>query len=286
MALGAWKWEDKTPPLSSQELERLVEYSLELGITTFDHADLYGRYTNEARLGAILKRNPSLRDRMEIITKFGIKLISPNRPEHKIKSYDTSRAHILTSVENSLSAMQVDHIDVLLIHRPSPLMNPDEIAEAFTLLKNQGKVLHFGVSNFTPSQFELLNSRIPLVTNQIQVSALYLNAFLDGSLEQCLRLGISPMAWSPLAGGVVFANGNNARVKRVRMIALQLAEKYGATLDQILLAWLLKHPAGIIPILGTTRTDRLESAAKAVHIDLSREEWFEVWQASRGEPVP
>ena len=286
LALGAWKWEDKQPSLTTVDLESLIEQSLEAGITTFDHADLYGDYSNEAKFGAVLKRNPSLRDKMEIVTKFGIKLISENRPTHQIKSYDTGKTHILSSVENSLRELHIDHIDILLIHRPSPLMDVDEIAESFSQLQAQGKVLHFGVSNFSPSQFELLNSRIPLVTNQVQISAMYLDAFLNGTLEQCLRLGITPMAWSPLGGGGIFSENNQARTKRVRIKALQLAEKYEASLDQILLAWLLKHPAGIIPILGTTHPDRVRSAAGATRLNLSREEWFELWQASTGEPVP
>lgn len=281
MRLGVWG-----ANMNTADYEKITQKSIELGITTFDHADIYGHYTTEGEFGKVLKQQPSLRQKMEIITKCGINLTTPNRPNFKIKSYDTSKAHILQSTENSLKELGTDYLDLLLIHRPSPLMQPDEIAEAFTELQAQGKVRYFGVSNFTPSQFSMLNSRFELVTNQIEVSINHLAPMTDGTLDQCMEKRIKPMAWSPLGGGKVFTDLEDTQVQRIRKVGLELMEKHGATgLDEILLAWLLKHPAGILPVLGTTKIARLETAVNALKIKLTDEEWFELLEASVGSEV-
>ncbi|PWJ39245.1 aldo/keto reductase [Sediminitomix flava] len=286
IATGVWKWGEWGSNFSTTEIEKLIQASLEAGISTFDHADIYGNYGCEALFGEVLKANPSLRNEMEIVTKCGIKLISENRPSHKIKSYDTSKEHILFSVENSLKNLATDHIDLLLIHRPSPLMHPDEMAEAFTELKDSGKVLHFGVSNFTPSQFDMLNSRVELVTNQIEISALHRDPFLDGTLDKCLEKSIKPMAWSPLGSGRIFTDKEAEDVVRVRKVLTELSEKYDASFDQLLFAWLFKHPSQIIPILGTGKTERIQSAADALKINMDQEDWFRIWEAAEGNEVP
>lgn len=284
---GCMKWGIWGANLSTQNLLKLTEQCIEMGVTTFDHADIYGHNTTEGAFGKALQLQPSLRQKMQIITKCGIKLVSKHRPNHKIKSYDTSKKHILWSVDNSLEELQTDYIDLLLIHRPSPLMNPHEIAETFTQLKKSGKVLHFGVSNFNTAQFENLNSLFPLATNQIEASVLHLNSFLDGTVEQCLKHRIAPMAWSPLGGGKVFTDFQAGQSARVREVANDLALKYEAKgLDQILLAFLLKHPSNILPVLGTSKAHRIQRAVDALQIDLTREEWFELWEASMGEEVP
>lgn len=284
---GCMKWGVWGANLSTQNFNELINQCLEVGVTTFDHADIYGHNTTEGAFGKALKLQPALRQDMQIVTKCGIKLINENRPHHKIKSYDTSKKHILWSVENSLKELQTDYIDLLLIHRPSPLMNPNEIAEAFSELKAAGKVLHFGVSNFNTAQFEALNSCFPLVTNQIEASVLHLQPFLDGTLDQCLQHEISPMVWSPLGGGMVFSDVQQGQSSRVRAVANDLALKYEAEgLDQILLAFLLKHPSRILPVLGTSKIHRIQRAVAALQIELTREEWFELWQASMGEEVP
>ena len=202
---GVWRLNEWK--LDTTALVRWIEQALELGITSFDHADVYGGYSVEAAFGTALAASPGLRERLQLVTKCGIKLISPARPSHRIKSYDTSRAHITASVENSLRALRTDRIDLLLIHRPDALMDADEVAQTFGQLRAAGKVLHFGVSNHTPSQFALLHRRLPLVTNQIELSPLQLQALSDGTLDQCTDLGLRPMIWSPLGGGRLFTAG-------------------------------------------------------------------------------
>jgi predicted oxidoreductase len=284
---GVMKWGAWGENLSYSALEQLIEGCIEIGVTTFDHADIYGHYTEEANFGRVLKTKPSLRQQMQIITKCDICLVTPNRPQYNIKSYDTSKAHILQSVENSLRELGTDYLDALLIHRPDPLMNADEIAEAFTLLRDSGKVLHFGVSNFLPHHLNLLNSRFPIEINQIEASALHLTPFLDGTLDSCQQHRIVPMAWSPLGGGKIFSDTNDdAKIIRVRKTTATLAQKYNCTSEQILIAWLLRHPSGIIPVLGTSKLERIKTAFDAQKIVLSREDWFSLWSASTGVDVP
>lgn len=265
-----------------------IEQCLALGVTTFDHADIYGDYNCEQLFGEALALRPALRDQLELVAKCGIKLVSAGRPDHTLKHYDSSAAHIIASVERSLRLLQTDRVDLLLIHRPDPLLDPAEVADAFDRLWLAGKVLHFGVSNFSPAQFDLLASYMdrPLVTNQIEVSVLQLQALSDGTLDQCQRLRIAPMAWSPLGGGRLFRAGDD-RAQRLRL-ALQAVgnELGGASEAQVALAWLLRHPAGILPVLGSGRIDRLQEAAAATALTLSREQWFSILRASAGQDVP
>lgn len=286
IALGMWRLNDWK--MKTRELVRFIQTALELGFTTFDHADIYGLYTVEELFGKALKEKPSLREKMQIVTKCGIKLVSENRPENTFHAYDTSRDHILKSVEASLKNLNTDYLDVLLIHRPDPLMNADEVAEAFLHLRKSGKVRHFGVSNFTPFQFDLLQSRLdfPLVTNQVEVSVIKMDAMHDGTLDQCQQLQISPMAWSPLGGGNLFS-GNGEKEQRLRNELQKIGEETGgAAIDQLALAWLLKHPSKIIPVLGSGKLDRIRGAAGALELELSRDQWFRIWTASAGQEVP
>lgn len=288
LILGMWRLVDP-PALNPQQTLTLINTSLEEGITTFDEADIYGNYSSEEMFGKALALQPSLREKIEVVTKCGIKLISEKRAHHQFKHYDTSHDHIIWSAENSLKVMQTDRIDLLLIHRPDPLMNPDEIAEAFTSLKEQGKVLYFGVSNFTVRQFELIQSRLsfPLVSNQIEISLLHQEPFLDGSIDYCLQHKLAPMAWSPFAGGRLFENKNTEQHVRLNNALHKVSKRHEyASIDQIALAWLYKHPAQIVPIIGTCQPERVKSAAQAEKIQLSREDWFELWTAARGEEVP
>lgn len=282
---GVMQWGAWGKQLAPRQMLRLIEQCVELGVTTFDHADIYGHYTTEAEFGAALKRKPALREKIQIVTKCGIKLVTPNRPQYKIKSYDTSAVHITQSVEQSLKNLQTDYIDLLLIHRPDMLLHPDEVAEAFTNLRQAGKVKYFGVSNFTPSQFAMLNARIELVTNQVEASLLHLASFTDGTFDQCLQHRIKPMVWSPLGGGEVFGESKDDRILRIQQTAKALATKHDASLDQVLLAWLLRHPAQLLPVLGTVRSERIQAATEALQLELTREEWYELWQASTGEEV-
>ncbi len=280
MRLGAWGAQ-----MNTTQLEAFVEGCLDLGLNDFDHADIYGHYTTEAEFGKLLKQRPDLRQKIQLTTKSGIKLVSDNRPDHHIKSYDSSKEHIIASAEKSLNYLSTDHIDLLLIHRPDYLMDPHEIAEAFDQLRSSGKVLHFGVSNFTPAQFELLHSFTPLVNNQIEASIMHLNPFEDGTLLQCQKHGIKATAWSPLGGGTIFQESDDPKILRIQSAGKAMAKKHGVQLDQLLMAWLLKHPAGIIPVLGTSKLERVKDTMKALDIQLSREEWYTLWKASTGEEI-
>jgi predicted oxidoreductase len=264
---------------------RWIDEAIALGLTSFDHADIYGDYSVEALFGEALAAASGLRDRLQLVTKCGIKLISPRRPEHTIKSYDTSAAHVTASVEQSLRSLRTDRIDLLLIHRPDALMDPDALAECFTRLRDAGKVLHFGVSNHTPSQFAMLHRRIPLVTNQIEVSPLALDALHDGTLDQAVDLGIPPMIWSPLAGGRLFTD-NDERTRRVRGVLDALARVHGVSPATVAFGWILRHPSRPIPITGSQRIDALREAVAARELRLTAEEWYAVWQASMGHDVP
>lgn len=280
---GAWRMADWG--MSVAQRLRWIEQALDLGITSFDHADIYGDYAVEALFGEALAAQPALRSRMQLVTKCGIKLVSHQRPGHAIKSYDSSRAHVQASVEASLRALRTDHIDLLLIHRPDALMDPDELAHTFQGLRAAGKVLHFGVSNHSPSQLALLNRRLPLATNQIELSPLHLDALSDGTLDQCLDLGLRPMIWSPLAGGRLFT-AQDAQAQRVRGVLEALGREHGVSAATVAYAWILRHPSRPVPITGSQRREALQEAVAALALRLSAEDWYRVWEASAGRPVP
>jgi predicted oxidoreductase len=278
------KWGVWGANFSPADYSRMIHDCLEAGVTTFDHADIYGHYTVEAEFGAALKDEPSLRKQMQIISKCGINLVTPNRPEYRIKHYNTSAQHIEQSVGNSLRALNTDYLDILLLHRPDPLMNPHEVAEVFTRLKKSGKVQAFGVSNFNPSQTELLHSFFPITVNQVELSIVKLSPFTDGTLDHCQLKHLIPMAWSPLGGGNFF-DEEDERNKRIRAVAGFLGEIYDISVDQVLLAWLFRHPAGIKPVLGTIKKERIKRAMDAARVKFTNEEWFMLWRASTGKEV-
>ena len=285
IALGLWRSREWN--YSTAQLADLVKQSLDLGIDTFDHADIYGDYECEALFGNVLKEDPSLRNKMKIVTKCGIKLISRNRPNHTVKSYDTGKKHIIDSANTSLKNFNTDYIDLLLIHRPDPFMNADESAEAFNELRKSGKVLHFGVSNFLPHQFTLLQTRLdfPLATNQIEISILNLEHFDNGNINFLQEKRIVPMVWSPFAGGRVFWE-NSERANRVRNVLHEIANAHQVDIDAVAAAWLFVHPVNFSVVLGTGKLERIKSAMKGFEINLSREEWFKILAASKGQEVP
>lgn len=282
IAAGAWRMADWD--MTPQARLTWIEGCLDLGITTFDHADIYGAYTAEALFGEALALKPALRERMQIVSKCGIKLVTPNRPEHRIKSYDTSPEHVIASVDASLKALKIDDLDVLLIHRPDALMDATELAHCFEHLRAVGKVRHFGVSNFTPSQFELLHKRIPLVTNQIECSPLHLEPFADGTLDQAQSLGLTPMIWSPLAGGQLFSSTDEAAV-RVRALLERLALDMQSNMTAVACAWLMRHPSAPVPVLGSQRLAAYAQAMDALRLKIDRETWYEIWSAGAGKCV-
>ena len=278
IVVGTMRWGIWDANFKPADYQRMIEKSLELGFTTFDHADIYGDHTTEAEFGEVLKGHPELREQMEIVTKCGILRVCDNKPQHYIKAYDSSKEHILQSAEDSLRQLGTDYIDVLLLHRPDFLMNPDEIGEAFELLYRSGKVRSFGVSNFTKSQIEMLSESVPVGTHQLEISVKALQAFSDGTLDQCTKDGIVPMAWSPLGGGDLPA----ALVQELK----KWADEFGTTPQVIALAWLMQHPAGILPVIGTTKEDHLVKSKEALSIKLDRQQWYSIYQASTGVRIP
>ena len=283
---GCMKWGQWGAKYSTAQYLQLIEDCLINKITSFDHADIYGDYTVEEEFGNALKLKPHLRQQVQLITKCGIRRFTANRPEHKIHSYDTSKQHILSSAERSLKNLHTDYIDLLFIHRPDALMHPHEIAEAFAQLKKEGKVLHFGVSNFTPSQIDLMMTGFPVEFSQLEISVLHLDPFHDGSLDKCIQYNIRPMSWGPLGSGKLYSDGDDEKNKRILSVATILADKYNCSVDQVLLAFLFKHPSGIIPVIGSTKIERLTAAYDAAKIKIEREEWFMLWRASKGHEIP
>ena len=285
IVLGLWRLADWQ--MTPQQRVRFLEQALALGITTIDQADIYGDYQSETLLGEALQLAPQLRQRFQFVTKCGIKLLSAHRPSHGIQHYDTSRAHIIASAEQSLRAMQIDAIDLLLIHRPDPLMDADEIAEAFQTLQQSGKVRHFGVSNFTNAQFELLSSRFPLVTNQVELSLLHMQPLHDGTLDLCQRLRIAPMIWSALGGGRLLLpdDQQTERGLHIKRTLETIAAQYAVTPSVIALSWILQHPSKPLVLTGSGRLKALQEAVTATTITLSREQWFSLWVAAAGKNV-
>lgn len=278
---GAMRWGEWGAKLSTLELQELVEGCLAAGINAFDHADIYGHYTEEAAFGRVLAKAPHLRENMLLVTKCGIKLTTPNRPSHALKSYDSSRKHILDSAENSLKALHTDQIDLLLIHRPDYLMDADEIAEAFDLLEQSGKVRAFGVSNFTPSQFDLLQSRWPnLITNQLELSLNHVEPLTDGTLDQAQQHRLAPMIWSPLGGGDLLTGKGPLSLK-----LNEVAERHSTTADVIAYSWVLMHPSKPSVVTGSTKLERIVKATEALTLELSREEWYELLEVARGHEI-
>jgi predicted oxidoreductase len=281
---GCMRWGKWGAGFDTAGYRQMIEQCLAADIRSFDHADIYGDYTTEEEFGAALKEDKTLRSQLKIITKCGIKMVTENRPQHNIKSYNTGKKHILQSVENSLDNFGTDYIDVLLIHRPDPLLNPAEVAEAIQLLQQQGKVLSFGVSNFLPHQVNMLKQFVDISYNQMEVSIIALNAFTNGMLDNCLQHDITPMAWAPLGGGIL-TDDTHPNFRSISTTANQLAEKYATGVNEILLAFLNTHPSGIISVIGTTKIERLVQAKKAADIRLTREDWFRLLKAATGEDV-
>lgn len=282
---GLWRMNDWKK--TKQEILYLILECIELGITTFDLADIYGDYTCEERFGDVISKKVGLRNKIEIVTKCSVKLPSVNRPDHNLVHFDTSKEHIINSLNNSLKALKTDYVDVLLIHRPNPNMDPEQIAEAFYQLKKQGKVLEFGVSNFKRSQYDLLQSYVdlPLVTNQIELSAYELENFEDGTLDLCLEKRISPMGWSPLAGGIIYKQKSDKSIRLMHTLNKVAQEINVTSIDKVLYAWLLSHPAKIMPIIGSGKIERIQSAVKSLDIKVSNEQWFEIFQSSKGHSL-
>ncbi|UJF22699.1 aldo/keto reductase [Shewanella sp. OMA3-2] len=273
--------------MTPQQRLTLIEQYLELGVTSMDHADIYGVYQCETLFGEALALAPHLRQQMQLIGKCGIKPAFDGFDNRYVNHYDTSKQHIISSVERSLVELKTDYLDALLIHRPDPLMQADEVAEAFLQLKQQGKVNHFGVSNFLPHHFTLLQSRLdaPLITNQVEISPQCLTHLHDGVLDQCQQLNIRPMAWSCLGGGTLFSEQTEQAI-RLRSCLTVVAEQVGTSdISQVIYAWVAMLPSKPTPIIGSGNIERIRSAVNSSTIQLTKQQWFSIWQASTGHSV-
>lgn len=278
---GTMNWGIWDKKLNTSEMEHLMNICIENQITSFDHADIYGDYTTEADFGKAFHQSTIDRKKIQLISKCGIQH-TKGRP-NTIKHYNYSKEYIIWSVENSLKNLQTEYLDVLLLHRPSPLMESDEIAAAVDHLKTQGKIIDFGLSNFTPSQTELIRQKTEVNYNQIQFSATHHEAMLDGSLDYMQQHSIIPMSWNPL--GTVFRE-DIEQTRRLKKLLVQLVEKYHYGADTLLLAWILKHPSKVIPVAGTVNIARIQSLMKATYLNMDLEDWFAIWTESMGNKVP
>ena len=278
---GTMTWGVWGKNCSTEQMIELMNICLENGISTFDHADIYGGYTTEEAFGKAFNESKINRKDIQLISKCGIQMVSESR-KNTIKHYQYSKAYIIASAELSLKNLQTDYLDLLLLHRPSPLIQADEIAEAVEKLKIEGKILDFGVSNFTPSQSNLIETKTKINYNQIEFSITHLEPMLDGSLDHMQTNRITPMCWSPL--GTVFRK-DDEQSQRIKKVANELASKYGISDDIILLAWILKHPSGILPVCGTSDKKRLTHLMQATTIELELQDWFSLWTASAGKDV-
>jgi len=263
------------------DMAKMIHCCMSNDITSFDHADIYGDYTNEADFGKALIESRIDRASIQLISKCGIQMKVAAR-NSSIKHYDYSKEYIIWSVEQSLKNLHTDYLDLLLLHRPSPLMQADEIAAAVDALKSDGKILDFGVSNFTPSQTALIQQKTKISYNQIEFSLTHSEAMTNGSLDDMQLKNIIPMSWAPLG---TFFKKQDAQSDKLKNAVTTLSDKYGVTEDVILLSWILKHPARILPVIGTTDPLRITNAMKSMNIELELQDWFALWSASMGGDV-
>lgn len=287
---GTWRILDDTDATNRTPKALLDRFKAcaDLGITTLDTAEIYGLYLVEEAIGTALKLDPAFRSQIEIVTKCGIYVPCDFHPDRKTGHYNLTAARIVKSTEKSLRLMGIDHIDLLLVHRPDWLTSADETAAGLNQLLKEGKVRSVGTSNYNVHQFDLLNSRMdqPLVTNQVEFSLLHMDPIYDGTFDQCQQHRIQPMAWSPLAKGVLMSLDDPAAL-RLRAKAEELSAKYGgATLDQLAYAWIMAHPSAPLPIIGTNKLDRIQACVRAAEIQLEREDWYALWVAAKGHGVP
>ncbi len=279
---GTMTWGSWGKQFSTAQMTDMIQYCFGMGLTTFDHADIYGDYTNEASFGTAFLQSGVPRDKVQLITKCGIQFDAETRP-NRVKHYEYGKAYIISSVERSLKSLQTDYVDMLLLHRPSPLMHPGEIGEAIRTLQKAGKIRSFGVSNFSPSQIAVLETELPVMGNQVEFSLTADEVLYDGTLDDCLAHERMAMSWSPLGA---FFREKTERTARIRKAMEPMTEAYGASYDQLLLAWIMKHPANVYPVVGTATKERLADALKAATITMDLQDWFILHEASRGQEVP
>ena len=278
---GTMTWGSWGKNFSTSKMADLINYCLEIGITTFDHADIYGAYENETAYGKAFLESKIDRCKIQLISKCGIQMMQGR--DNVVKHYQYDTAYIIWSAEQSLRKLKTDYLDLFLLHRPSPLMDVDDIAEAIEKLRADGKIRNFGVSNFTSSQIAMLETKLPVSANQIEFSLTHTNPMYDGTFDDCISKNRMAMAWSPL--GTFFKEENDQNSRIVKLME-SLEEKYNATKSQLVLAFIMAHPANVLPVVGTTLKDRLKDALKAAEIKLELQDWFLLLEASKGERVP
>lgn len=279
---GTMTWGSWGKQLSTNEMIHLMQHCLDLGISTFDHADIYGDYTNEIEFGTAFSQSNIDRASIQLISKCGIQHTGKTR-SNKIKHYNYTKEYIIWSAEQSLQKLKTDYLDLFLLHRPSPLIRPEEVAEAIAQLRKDGKIRDFGVSNFTPSQIALLETAIPVMGNQVEFSLTADTVMYDGTLDDILANKRFGMAWSPLGS---YFKEDGEQSKRIKKVLEDFQVKYGADESQLLLAWLMHHPAMIYPVVGTSNPKRLKDSMEATSISMELEDWFELLAASQGHVVP
>ena len=288
LVFGTWRVLDDPATRTAEGLHSRLRVCEEVGITTVDTAEIYGVYRVEEALGAAMAVDRSLRQRLQIVSKCGIYVPCEFHPDRKTAFYNATAERIVKSAEKSLRFLGTDYLDLLLVHRPDWLASVDETAEGLNRLLKAGKIRHAGVSNYSVTQFDALNSRMlkPLVTNQVEFSLLHMDPVYDGIFDHAQQHGYRPMAWSPLAGALLW-DTSHAASQRLQALGRELSEKYdGATLDQLAYAWILAHPVGALPVIGTHKPERIRAAAAATKLRLEREDWYALWTAAKGHPIP
>jgi len=288
LVFGTWRVLDDPATRTVEGLHHRLRVCEEVGITTVDTAEIYGVYRVEEALGAAMAVDGSLRQRLQIVSKCGIYVPCEFHPDRKTAFYNATAERIVKSAEKSLRFLRTDYLDLLLVHRPDWLASVDETAEGLNRLLKEGKIRSAGVSNYSVTQFDALNARMlkSLVTNQVEFSLLHMDPVYDGIFDHAQQHGYRPMAWSPLARALLW-DASHAASQRLQALGRELSEKYdGATLDQLAYAWILAHPAGALPVIGTHKPERIRAAAAAIKLRLEREDWYALWTAAKGHPIP
>ncbi len=279
---GTMNWGVWGKNYNTFDMAKMIHSCISNNITSFDHADIYGDYTNESDFGNGLKESRIDRTSIQLISKCGIQMKGTSR-NNSIKHYDYSKDYIIWSVEQSLKNLQTDYLDLLLLHRPSPLMEANEIAAAIDLLKADGKILDFGVSNFTPFQSDIIHQKTKINFNQIEFSLTHFEAMSNGSLDHMQSQQITPMCWAPLGS---YFKAENENTYNIKQIITELTAKYGVSEEAILLSWILKHPAGILPVIGTTNPERIKNSIQSLSFEMELQDWFALYMAALEKEVP
>lgn len=278
---GTMTWGSWGKKLSTNEICDLMEYCLSEGVTSFDHADIYGDYGTEEDFGNAFKLSAISRADIQLISKCGIQMTSGR--QNKVKHYQYDANYIVRSCERSLQNLQTEYLDLFLLHRPSPMMHPNEVQSALERLKEEGKIKQFGVSNFSPSQIALIEKEVEVEANQFEYSLMHLNPMFDGTLDDCVTNDRVAMAWSPLGN---YFRKDNEKSKNIKACLNELTEKYNCDESQLLLAFLMNHPANVYPVVGTSQKSRLKKSLQAASIKIELQDWFLMLEASQGKEVP